>query len=177
LIVAVIVVAFDGSVLDGSVHSFDLSIRPGVFDLGQPVVDIIFAAAPIEHVGEVGCGRAISVTRWQGERDAIVGQDRVDLVRHGCDERFQEGRCGFPVRFLDELDEGEFARAIDGDKKRQLSFRSLDFRYIDMKVANRIAFELLLVRLIAVDIRLMPWRRRQRCSEDRVRRGMVGCNA
>ena len=117
LIVAVIVVAFDGSVLDGSVHSFDLSIRPGVFDLGQPVVDIIFAAAHIEHVGEIGCGRAIPVARRQGELDAIVGQDRVDFVRYGCDERFQEGRCGFPVRFLDELDEGEFACAVNGDIK------------------------------------------------------------
>ena len=50
LIVAVVVIAFDGGVLDGSVHSFDLSIRPGVFDFGQPVIDIIFTAAHIEHV-------------------------------------------------------------------------------------------------------------------------------
>ena len=146
-------IPFDCCFLDGSVHAFNLSIRPGVFDPGQPVVDVIFTAAHIEHVGEVGCGRAIPVTRRQGELDAIVGQDRVDLVGYGCDECFQEGRGGLSVRFLDELDEGEFARAINRDIKIQLPFRSLHFRYIDMKVADRIAFELLPVRLVTVDIR------------------------
>ena len=41
LIMAVVVVAFDGRVLDGSVHPFDLTVGPGMVDLGEAVVDVV----------------------------------------------------------------------------------------------------------------------------------------
>lgn len=40
LLVAVVVLAFDGGVLDRSFDAFDLAIYPGMFDLGQPVFEI-----------------------------------------------------------------------------------------------------------------------------------------
>ncbi len=35
LIMAVVVVALDGRVLDGAVHPLDLAVGPGMFDLGS----------------------------------------------------------------------------------------------------------------------------------------------
>ena len=56
LIVAVVVVAFDGRVLEGAVHSLDLSIGPRVVGLCQAVLDVVLAADPLEHVHAVaGC--------------------------------------------------------------------------------------------------------------------------
>lgn len=37
---------FDGSFLDGSVHPFNLSVRPRVIGLGQFVDDAVFIANP-----------------------------------------------------------------------------------------------------------------------------------
>ncbi len=50
LIMAVVGVAFDGRVLDGSVHPFDLTVGPGMVDLGEAVLDVVLAAAHGEHV-------------------------------------------------------------------------------------------------------------------------------
>ena len=43
-------------------------------------------AHEIEHVGSASCRRSGSVPRQIAELDAVVGQDRMDLVRHGFDE-------------------------------------------------------------------------------------------
>src|SRR3984957_16085937 len=53
LIIAVVVVAFDGPVLDGSVHPFDLTVGPGMVDLGEAVLDVVLAAAHGEHVRHI----------------------------------------------------------------------------------------------------------------------------
>ena len=52
LVVIVVMEAFDGRVLDRAVHPLDLAIRPGMLDLGQPVVDLMLAADPIKDVLE-----------------------------------------------------------------------------------------------------------------------------
>jgi hypothetical protein len=54
LLMAVVVVAFDGRVLEGSVHPFDLTVGPGMVDLGEAVLDVVLAAPHGEHV----CHRA-----------------------------------------------------------------------------------------------------------------------
>ena len=38
---AVVVIAFDGGVLDGPVHPFHLPIGPGMVDLGEAVLDAV----------------------------------------------------------------------------------------------------------------------------------------
>jgi hypothetical protein len=86
LLMAVVVVAFDGRVLEGSVHPFDLTVGPGMVDLGEAVLDVVLAAAHGEHVCHRASPRAGGVARRITELDAVVGQDRVDLVRHGCDQ-------------------------------------------------------------------------------------------
>ena len=44
LVVVFVVVAFDGRVLDGSVHPFDLAVGPRVARLGEPVIDVVLRA-------------------------------------------------------------------------------------------------------------------------------------
>ena len=92
LIVAVVVIALDGGFLDGSVHAFDLTVGPGVLDLGQSMLDAVLSATHLEHVRDVSRGRSVSVAGREGELDAVVGKDRMDLVGDCGDQRFEEGR-------------------------------------------------------------------------------------
>jgi hypothetical protein len=56
LIVAVVMEAFDGGVLDGPVHPFDLAVGPRMIGLRQPVLDAIPEADAIEHLEAQPCG-------------------------------------------------------------------------------------------------------------------------
>jgi RHS repeat-associated protein len=122
LVVVVVVEAFDRCVLDGAVHALDLAIGSGVLDLGQPVLDAVLLAAHVEHVRDEGCGRAFSVARREGELDPVVGEDSVDPVGNCLDQCDEEGRGGDPVGFRLQLDEGEFARAVNGYEEMKLAF-------------------------------------------------------
>jgi len=50
LIVAVVMIAADGGLLQRAVHAFDLAVRPGMLRLCEPVIDIVFSAGPLESV-------------------------------------------------------------------------------------------------------------------------------
>ena len=50
LVVAVVGITFDCRLFEGSVHSFNLTIRPGMIGLGQAMLDAVLAAAQGEHV-------------------------------------------------------------------------------------------------------------------------------
>ncbi len=52
LIVALVVEALDGGVLDRPVHPFDLAVGPGMFDFREPVFDLVLVADPIEDMVE-----------------------------------------------------------------------------------------------------------------------------
>ena len=70
--VAVVVIALDGGFLDRPVHAFDLAVRPGMLDLGQPVLDSVLVAPHIKHMGHVPGRRAIRVTRRKRELNAVA---------------------------------------------------------------------------------------------------------
>ena len=55
---------------------------------GQPVFDRMAAAGPVEGMAAQHRREAFSILRQIGERDAVIGQDGVDLVGHGlCQTR------------------------------------------------------------------------------------------
>ena len=83
LVVIVVVIAFDGCVLDRAVHSFDLAVGPGMIDLGESVFDTVLAATQSEHVRHISRVRRICLSRWQTELDAIIGEHRMDFVGNG----------------------------------------------------------------------------------------------
>ncbi|EZQ13534.1 hypothetical protein CF98_27020 [Halopseudomonas bauzanensis] len=171
LVVLVVVEALDGGVLDGAVHPLDLSVGAWMVDFGEPVPDAVLIAGSIEDVVE-----PIFVTGVVGELDAVVRQHGVDGVGELRDEIAQKLGCIHLAGFGIELSEGELGRAVDGREQAQLALGRLDIGDVDMEVADRVACEPFLVGLSPSisGSRLIPCRCRQRCSEERVRCGIVG---
>ena len=141
LVVVVVMETFDGCVLDGAVHAFNLAIRPRVLGFGRPVLDAQGRTGVFEGVrpdgfalGE-GFGNQVccrSASTGCGEMGAIIGQHDADLVRHGFDKVPQEITCSFAKGFAMKLDEGEFARAINGHEEIEPAFRRLHFGNVDV---------------------------------------------
>lgn len=143
----VVMEALDGGLFDGSVHPCDLSISPGMLHFSEPMLDAVIVADPVEDVLEGGPIRGAV-----GEPDTIVGQDRVNGVRHRHDEIAQElGRVHL-ASFGIEFCECEFGRSINRHKQIELTLGGLHLRNVDVEIADRIAFELLLRQLVAFHI-------------------------
>lgn len=62
-------------------------------ELGEAVLDAALFTARGEHVGHVSRRRSIGVARRIAELDAVVGQDRVELVGDSSDEGNQEAEA------------------------------------------------------------------------------------
>ena len=85
-----------------------------MIDLGEAMLDAVLAASHVEHVRHVARGGAVGVARREAELDAVIRQDRMRFVGNGGDQRDQEGGGRHPVGAFHQLDECEFARAVDG---------------------------------------------------------------
>ena len=111
--------------------------------------------------------------------DAVVGEHGMNLVGDGFDQPQQEVSRDGGGGLLMQLDEGELRSAVDGNEHVQLALLGAHLGHVDVKEADRIGLELLLRRLSPSTSgrRPMPWRCRQRCKDERVRCGIVGCNA
>ena len=112
LVVVVVVVAFDGGLFDGAVHALDLTVRPGVRDLCQAMVDPVFIAYTIK---DVPTGRFVHFT--VGELDAVIGEDGVDIVGQRLDNVAKELRCNHFPGFLVQFHVGELRSAVDCDEQ------------------------------------------------------------
>ena len=58
-----VMVPVDGDLAHRLVHPFDLTIGPWELDFGEPVLDPVFVAAPVKHVGHAGVSWDVSVSR------------------------------------------------------------------------------------------------------------------
>jgi hypothetical protein len=65
----------------------------------------------------------------------------VNLIWHGFEHVLQEFPSRLSVRLLDELGHGKLALAIDANEQEKLSFSSLNLSDVDVKEADRVAFE------------------------------------
>ena len=148
MVVIVIVEAFDRGLLDGSVHPLHLAIGPGMVELGEPVLDAVLGADPIEDMVE-----SVFVAGPVGELDAVAGQHRVDGVGNRRDQVPQELGRDHLARILVEFGIGELGCPVDGHEQTQLAFGCLNFGDVDVEEADRVALELLLGRLVAYDLR------------------------
>lgn len=61
LLIAIVLVAFDGGVLDRAVYPFDLAVGPRLAWLCKPVFDTVLAADLVEAIEAHACGPAITV--------------------------------------------------------------------------------------------------------------------
>jgi hypothetical protein len=109
------------------------------------------AGGPEGVDGGVGLGVVVD-RQGVGEPGAVVGQHRVDAVRHGFDEVVQEvGRD--PARGpLVQPGEGELRRAVDGHEQVQLALLGADLGDVEVEVADRVGLEALLARSLALGV-------------------------
>lgn len=135
----VVVEALHGRFLDRAVHAFDLTIRPGVLDLGQPVLNLMLAADPIKDMLE-GMNMPLVI----GELNAIIRHHDVELVRHGRDQVSHECRSSHFPGLLVQFHEGELGGAVDGDEQVKFAFSRLNLSNISVELAERVGLERLL---------------------------------
>lgn len=74
----------------------------------------------------------------------------MDLIRHGLVHVLQELPSPLPVCLVDELGQGDLARAVD-PANRGLAFSGLDLNDVDMGEPCGIALELLPFRHFTLD--------------------------
>ena len=88
LVMAIVVIPFDGRVLNRAVHALDLSVRPRVVWLGQAMLNAICSADHVEPHGP-GIG-GVPVARLLTKLDAVVRKDCVvsDVSTNGTELRF-----------------------------------------------------------------------------------------
>ncbi|BCI67451.1 hypothetical protein AAJCM20276_20750 [Acetobacter aceti] len=143
--------AFDGCILDRAVHPLNLPIRPGMTGFRQAMFDPVGFADPVEaHGTRPGCA---SVTGLLGELDAIVRQNGMNPIRDDAQKRFEKLSGRSSVGFVHKLRLRKLACAVYGDEKTKLSFCCLDFGNIEVKEPDRIAFEALVLRFVAFNVR------------------------
>ncbi len=77
----VVVIVFDRRLFDRAVHPLHQATSPGVVHSGQSLVDVMLAANAAECVLQ-----CISILLAIGEPDAVIRQNRVDLVARSWDQ-------------------------------------------------------------------------------------------
>lgn len=137
--------------LDRAVYSFDLAIGPRVIWLGEVVLNSICFADHVEpHLPRI-C--SVPVAGLFGELDTIVSEDPMNEIRDSFEQMFEEFQRCLAIRLFHESGDCKLAGPVYANKELWLSLRRLDPSYIDMEIANGIVFELLPLRLVALDIR------------------------
>ena len=151
LIMAFVVEAFAGRFLDGAVRPLDLAVRPRVVGFSQPVLDVVRLADHVEaHLARPG---GVAIARRLGELDAVVGEGRVDAIRHGFQEVFEELPGGPSISLVDALRHRKLAGAVDADEQIKLALSGLRLGDVDVEEADGIALEALALGLVALDVR------------------------
>jgi hypothetical protein len=161
LIVRLVMVAFDGCLLDRPVHPFDLAIRPWMTWFGETMFDVEVCASRFECVAAerqalrphrfdvVGCP---AIAGRIGEMRSIVSEYDVDPVRYGRGEVAQEVASDPASGFLVQLYKGELGGSVDGDQQVELSLLGSHLSEIDVEVADWIRLELLPRWLVPIDL-------------------------
>ena len=99
LVMCFVEVPFHGGFLDGAVHALDLTIGPRMLRLRQSMINVVARASVFERMRpeQLPPRHHVFDLLWRPrvsprirEVNAVVREDRVDLVRNGSDERMQE---------------------------------------------------------------------------------------
>ena len=150
LVMAVVMEALDGCVLDRAVHALDLPVGPGMVGLCQPMLDLVGLTDHVE-VHRPGID-GVPVAGLLGELDSIIGENGVDLIGHGFQHMLQELLGRASVSLFNELGHGELTSSVYAHEEIELSFDSLHLCNIDVEEPNRVALELLATRFVPLDI-------------------------
>lgn len=119
--------------------------------LGKPVLNTICLTDHVEvHLPRPG---SVPVARLLGELDEVISQDRMNAVRRGFQQVFEELPSCSPVSLIYQLGDREIDGAINADEQIKLAFDGFHLGDIYVEEANWIAFEALALRLVALDVR------------------------
>jgi len=118
-------------------------------------------------------GRA-GVSR-RSEVGTVIGKHGMHLIRNGFEQGPEKIARYPPGGLFMQLDVGKFGGAVDGNEKIKPALLGTNLGDVDVEITDRIGFELFPTGRSPSTSgrREMPWRRRQRCSEERVRCGIV----
>ena len=123
-------VAPDGGFLDGAVRPLDLPIGPRMLGLGCAMLDAELGAGLFEGLSPHRLsasksfgdqGRGLPAAALGGEVDAVVGQHGVGPVGTASTSLRKKSPVVRCFGLAMQLDEGEVARAIDGDQHVELT--------------------------------------------------------
>jgi hypothetical protein len=103
---------------DAAIEAFDHAVGLGMEGAGEPVLDLVPLADPVERMvaGGMGVGTPAGGPEAVGELGAVVGENGVHLVREGGEEAVQALGDSGRVAVCDDLDIGEAGRPVDGDE-------------------------------------------------------------
>ena len=116
LLMAIVMIAFNGCVLDGPIHSLDLAIGPGMLDLGEPVLNAMFKANPIKDMLE---GEALLLLI--GKLNAVVRQHNMNGIGNVSNEITQKLRGQHFTCLRMNFDVDKLAGSINGNKEIELA--------------------------------------------------------
>ncbi len=154
-----VVEALDGGFFEGSVHAFDLAVGPGMFRLGQAMIDVGFGAGELEGMGaeefsalegKLDLRSSRAAVAGRGEMHSAVGEYSVDRIGHELDQCVQEVGRDPLSGLLMHLDEGELGGPVDGDEEVKLALLGANFGNIDVEVADPVCLELLAPEPVAI---------------------------
>lgn len=139
--------AFDGSFFDGPIHSLNLSVSPGMLNLGEAMSNAMFSADTAKNVIA-----SVPITSTVRELDTVIGQYRMEGVWHRLDQIAQELCSNHLAGLGMEFGKSELGCSVNGDKQIELAFGCLHLGNVDVEVADGVALELLLGRLVATHL-------------------------
>ena len=147
LFVILVMETFDGSFFDGPVHSLNLPVSPRMFDLGEAMFNAMLSADTAKNVIA-----SISIASTVRELDTVIGQYRMQGIWHCLDQIAQELGSNHLAGLGMEFGKRELGGSVNRHKQIELALGCLHLGNVDVEVADRVALELLLDRLVAPNL-------------------------
>jgi hypothetical protein len=115
----------------------DSAPGPWMVRFGQTMFNPIRLTDHVEaHRPRIG---SVPVSRLLRKLDTVIGQDRVELERHGLKEVFKGLPGRLAIGFLDQLRQRKFAGPVDGHKEIELALFGPDLGNVDVEEAERVS--------------------------------------
>jgi len=143
-LVTLVMIPLHRRLLDRTIHPFHLPIRPRMVQLRQPVLDAVGSTHAVKGMPE-----GVSITLAMRELNAVIRQNSMDMIRHHLDEPPEKGCRYTAFGPLMQFGIGKLRGAVNGYKEIEFTCLGMYFGNVEVKVAYRVLFEALLLRLVA----------------------------
>jgi hypothetical protein len=97
--------------------------------------------------------RGVAIAGLLGELDAVIGQDRMNAIRDGLEQMFEELPGGLAICLVHEFGDCKLADPVNAHEEMELSLRSLHLGDVDVEEPYGVTLEPLALRFVTLDIR------------------------